>query len=337
MNDTWRLTLLRLTLIFLPSVFISCTVEKEKVTEQQIQVDVPDFNADSAYFFIEKQISFGPRIPNSNPHREAGDYLVSQFQKYGATVTVQEFDALTFDNQKLKLRNVIASFYPAAAKRILLAAHWDTRPFADKDKQNKEALFDGANDGASGVGVLLEIARALSQTEDAPEVGVDIILFDGEDWGEQEGYQGIISTPKGLDSWWCLGSQHWSVNKHRKNYSASYGILLDMVGARRAQFFREGVSMEYAPKIVEKVWSMAKQIGYSDYFVKQNVPAITDDHVYVNQLARIPMINIVQYQAGIGFFGEYHHTQQDNLSLISKETLKAVGATLLHVIYFEQP
>jgi len=337
MNDTWRMTLLPLMFVISLAVLISCSVEKEKVTEQQIHVAVPDFNADSAYFFVEKQVGFGPRIPNSNPHREAGDYLVSQFKKYGATVIEQEFEALTFDNQKLQLRNIISSFHPAATKRILLAAHWDTRPFADKDIHNKDALFDGANDGASGVGVLLEIARSLSQAEDPPEVGVDIILFDGEDWGEQEGYQGIISTPRGLDSWWCLGSQYWSVNKHRKNYSASYGILLDMVGARRTQFFREGVSMEYAPKIVEKVWSMANQIGFSDYFVNQNVPAITDDHVYVNQLARIPMIDIVQYKAGIGFFGEYHHTQKDNMSIISKETLKAVGATLLHVIYYEQP
>jgi len=337
MKDTWRIRLLPLTFIFLLTVFISCTVEKEKVTEQQIQVDVPDFNADSAYFFVEKQVSFGPRIPNSNPHREAGNYLASQFKKYGATVTEQQFDALTFDNQKLKLRNIIASFYPTATKRILLAAHWDTRPFADKDTHNKDAVFDGANDGASGAGVLLEIARALSLAEVPPEVGVDIILFDGEDWGEQEGYKGIISTPSGLDSWWCLGSQYWAANKHRKSYTASYGILLDMVGARRAQFFREGVSMEYAPKIVEKVWSMAKQIGYSDYFIKQNVPAITDDHVYVNQLAGIPMIDIVHYKAGIGFFGEYHHTQKDNMTLINKETLKAVGATLLHVIYYEKP
>jgi hypothetical protein len=243
-------------------VFTSCTVEKEKVTEQLIQVDVPDFNSDSAYFFVEKQVKFGPRIPNSQSHQEAGDYLVSQFSRYGATVVEQEFVATTFDNQKLNLRNIIASFYPEAPKRILLAAHWDTRPFADKDAQNRNASFDGANDGASGVGVLLEIGRVLSQ-RDSLSVGVDIILFDGEDWGEHDGDHGNISLPKGLDSWWCLGSQYWSKNKHKKNYSASYGILLDMVGARRSQFFREGASMTYAPKIVNKIWTMAGRIGYS--------------------------------------------------------------------------
>jgi len=317
-------------------VFNSCTVEKEKVTEQQIPINVPDFNSDSAYFFVQKQVSFGPRIPNSRSHKEAGDYLVSQFKSYGAAVIEQEFIEYSFDHKKLELRNIIASFYPETSKRILLAAHWDTRPFADKDIENRNVPFEGANDGASGVGVLLEIARVLSQN-DSLKVGIDIILFDGEDWGERDGDQNSISLPNGLDSWWCLGSQHWSKNKHKKSYSASYGILLDMVGARRSQFFREGASMTFAPKIVNKIWTMAGRIGYSDYFVKQDVPAITDDHIYVNQFAKIPMIDIVPYQAGIGFFGEYHHTQKDNLFIINKETLKAVGSTLLHVVYDEEP
>lgn len=331
-----RFSLLSAGLMFFLGFFNSCTVEKEKVNEYQVQVNVPDFNSDSAYFFVDKQVKFGPRIPNNRSHRDAGDYLVNQFKRYGATVVEQEFVATTFDNQKLNLRNIIASFFPAAPKRILLAAHWDTRPFADKDIQNRNAPFDGANDGASGVGVLLEIGRILSQS-DSLLVGVDIILFDGEDWGERNDDPGNISLPKGLDSWWCLGSQHWSKNKHKKNYSASYGILLDMVGARRSQFFREGASMTYAPKIVNKVWATASRIGYSDYFVKQDVPAITDDHIYVNQLAKIPMIDIIHHQAGIGFFGDYHHAQKDNMSIINKETLKAVGSTLLHVIYYEEP
>jgi len=314
----------------------ACSVEKEKLSEKLIQVKVPDFNADSAYYFVEKQVSFGPRIPNTQAHRRAGDYLVNQFKRYGATVTEQEFEATSFDYQNLELRNIIAAFNPEASTRILLAAHWDTRPFADRDSQNRNALFDGANDGASGVGVLLEIARVLSKQDSQP-IGVDIILFDGEDGGEREGDQHNSSLPKGLDSWWCLGSQHWSKSKDSKNYSASYGILLDMVGARRSQFFREGASMKYAPHVVEKVWTIANQIGYSDYFVKQNVGAITDDHIFVNQHAKIPMIDIVHYQAGLGFFGEYHHSQKDNMSIISKETLKAVGSTLLHVIYYEEP
>ncbi len=327
-----KLLLIWFCLFFI--VLTSCTVEKDKITEQLPSVDVPEFNADSAYFFVDRQVKFGPRIPNSQAHGETADYLINQLKKYGAAVVEQKFEATSFDNQKLNLRNIIASFQPEGSTRILLAAHWDTRPFADKDPQNKSAPFDGANDGASGVGVLLEIARVLSQ-QDSLTVGVDIILFDGEDWGEREGDSRDISLPEELDSWWCLGSQYWAKNKHTKNYSASYGILLDMVGARRSQFFREGVSMEYAPKIVDKVWTIAHSIGYSDYFVKQNVEAITDDHLFVNQLTKIPMIDIVPYRSGIGFFGEYHHTRDDNMSLISKETLKAVGSTLLHVIYYE--
>ena len=297
-------------------------------------VQVPKFNPDSAYHFVERQVKFGPRVPNTISHQRAADYFVNQFTKYGAKVIVQEFEATTFDNQHLKLKNIIASYFPDVKKRILLAAHWDTRPFADKDKGKKDSSFDGANDGASGVGVLMEIARTLGQNK-APGVGIDIILFDGEDWGERDG-EHQTNLREGLDSWWCLGSQYWAKNKHRKNYSAYYGILLDMVGAKRSQFFREGVSLEFAGQTVAKVWDMAAKIGYSDYFVKQDVASITDDHLYVNQLGKIPMIDIVHYQAGIGFFGDYHHTTKDNISLISKETLEAVGVTLLNVVYYEE-
>ncbi len=324
------------TLVLLASYFIySCGANKQtegKSTPPRI-VEVPNFNEDSAYFFIQTQVKFGPRVPNTIAHQKAAEYFVEQFSKNGANVMIQEFESSTFDNHRLKLKNIIASYFPQMKKRILLAAHWDTRPFADKDLQKKDTPFDGANDGASGVGVLLEIARVLANSK-SPNVGIDIILFDGEDWGEKEGMTSI-KPPQGQDSWWCLGSQYWTKNKHKKNYTASYGILLDMVGARRAQFYREEGSLEYASKTVEKVWNISTQIGYSDYFIKQNVGGITDDHVFVNQLSKIPMIDIVPYQAGIGFFGDYHHTTKDNMSLISKETLKAVGTTLLYVLYSE--
>jgi glutaminyl-peptide cyclotransferase len=221
---------------------VSCGRNQEQKKEPETPpkvVAVPEFNADSAYFFIEKQVAFGPRVPNTAPHRKAGEYFISTFKKYGATVTTQDFTATTFDNQKLNLRNIIATFYPEKTKRILLAAHWDTRPFADKDSEKRNAAFDGANDGASGVGVLLEIARVMSQ-QAAPDVGIDMILFDGEDWGEKDGEQGTHPLPNGLAEWWCLGSQYWSKNKHKPNYSAYYGILLDMVGGKNAQFAREG-------------------------------------------------------------------------------------------------
>jgi len=327
---------IRFVLIVVVIVAAACNSKKPPVEEKVVEriVAVPSFNADSAYQFVKTQVNFGPRVPNSTAHQKTAQYLIAQLKKNGAEVLVQEFDAVTFDQQKLHLKNIIARFYPEKQKRVLLAAHWDTRPFADKDPVKKDAAFDGANDGASGVAVLLEMARVFHQAKEVPAIGVDVILFDGEDWGEKEGTT-HSNLPEG-QSWWCLGSQYWAKNKLPKNYMAHYGILLDMVGSRRAQFFREEVSLQFAPQIVSKVWDRAAKIGYSDYFVRQNVAGITDDHLFVNQLGKIPMIDIVHYQAGIGFFGDYHHATKDNMSIISKETLGAVGNTLLNVIYYEE-
>jgi len=181
----------------------------------------------------------------------------------------------------------------------------------------------------------MEIARQLGSSA-APDVGVDLILFDGEDWGEKNDVMNQNPLPQGQDSWWCLGSQYWSKHKHKPNYSAYYGILLDMVGAKDSHFFQEGNSLEYAPKIVDKVWGIASRLGYSSIFVKQKEARITDDHLYINEVAKIPTIDIVHFDPGVGYFGDYHHSQKDNLSLISKETLGAVGTVLMNVIYYEE-
>ncbi len=310
---------------------------KEKAAESDKQVkniEVPPFNADSAYHYVATQVAFGPRIPNTAAHRQAADYFVETFKRFGAQITIQEFEAQNYAGHKLNLKNIVAAFNPEKSRRILLAAHWDTRPFSDKDPEKPRATFPGANDGASGVGVLLEIARVLSSNS-MPEVGVDIILFDGEDWGEPEGQQQTHPLPDGLQEWWCLGSQHWARNKHKPNYSAYYGILLDMVGARGAQFYREGYSMEFAPSIVEKVWGHARRLGYSHIFVPKTEGGVTDDHLFVNTIARIPMINIVHFEPGIGYFGDFHHSQKDNLELINAEMLGIVGTTVLNTIYYE--
>jgi Zn-dependent M28 family amino/carboxypeptidase len=325
-------------LLFL-SALISCK-EKDKKNGAAAEkpsrvVKVPDFNQDSAYLFVKQQVDFGPRIPNTKQHQLAGDFLIGYLKKSGAQVKVQEFESPTFDGHQLQLRNIIATYYPDKQKRILLAAHWDTRPFADKDHDQPNATFEGANDGGSGVGILLEVARIL-ETSAAPEVGVDIIFFDGEDWGERNGMQSSTTLPDGLKEWWCLGSQYWAKNKHRANYSAYYGILLDMVGASNAQFHREGYSLEFAPGIVDKVWSAGARLGYGHFFVKKNQDGIIDDHLFVNSIAKIPMIDIVSYDPGSGFFGDWHHSRKDNFALISKETLDAVGTTLVNVIYYEE-
>jgi hypothetical protein len=321
-------------------LFWGCKTDKrpEKEIEKDVAakppVEVPDFNADSAYFFIKKQVDFGPRIPNTPSHLHAQEFFISTFRAYNAKVEVQEFQETAYNGLVLNLKNIIASYYPDEKKRILLAAHWDTRPFADKDPSNPRDVFDGANDGGSGVGVLLEVARILAAAK-PNNVGVDIILFDGEDYGEPEFDDGNTTNTGRI--YWCLGSQYWSKNKHQRNYMAYYGILLDMVGAKNATFYKEGGSMQFARKVVDKVWKVGNAIGYDEYFINKTSPGITDDHIFVNRDAKIPMINIVEFnpETADSYFGAYHHTQEDNMSLIDRNTLKAVGQTLLYVIYNE--
>lgn len=300
--------------------------------EEAPVVIAPEFNPDSAYKYIAKQVAFGPRVPNTPAHYATGEWIIQKLREYGAKVEVQEFQMRAFDGKMLNLRNIVASYNPEAANRVLLAAHWDTRPFADKDAKDPKKPIDGANDGASGVGVLLEIARTIHTSGQKPEVGVDMIFFDGEDYGQPDD-----SEYPYQDDTWCLGSQYWSKNKHNPNYRANYGILLDMVGAEGAKFAREGTSMQYAKEIVDKVWKAGNSLGYSDYFKYVNAPAITDDHSYVNAWGNIRMIDIIEYNMSNpdDYFGPYHHRHTDNMDVISRNTLKAVGQTVLHVLYNE--
>ncbi|WP_266362134.1 M28 family peptidase [Tellurirhabdus rosea] len=293
-------------------------------------VKTPDFNADSAYAYVDAQVAFGPRVPNTEAHRRAGDYLIAKLKQLGATVTVQEFKATTYDGKTLNSRNIIGSLNPQAAKRILLASHWDSRPFADNDTTaaDRKKPVPGANDGASGVGVLLELARSIQQGNIKPTVGIDLIFFDAEDWGNSE-------LAKDEYGGFCLGSRHWAANKHQPNYTAYYGVLLDMVGAQNATFFKEGNSMQYAPSIVNQIWQTASDMGYSQYFVDQLGSAITDDHVPVNTIAKIPMIDIIHTQPGTGAFFPHWHTDTDNMAPIDRATLKAVGQVLLQTLYRE--
>ncbi|MEM9981145.1 MAG: M28 family peptidase [Bacteroidota bacterium] len=306
----------------------------EKESTQPL-VKTPAFNADTAYYYIEKQLSFGPRVPNSEAHQACATYLLETLDQMGAAIEVQNFTVTSYDQLELQGKNIIASINPKAEKRILLAAHWDTRRIADKEKDEakREQPIDGANDGASGVAVILEIIRTIQMAADKPQVGIDVILFDLEDDGVPEGmaYEGDNSET------WCHGSRHWSNNKHRPNYTAYYGILLDMVGGKGAKFKKEPYSMAYARGVVEKVWGIAQRLGYGNYFLNQTIQmpsgyGILDDHYFVNVDAKIPMIDIIDYDED---FGAFHHTQEDNISIIDKKTLKAVGQTVLQVIYQE--
>lgn len=308
------------------------TVNNTSSVAQDYKQVSPDFNSDSAYHFVDKQVAFGPRVPNSEAHKACGDYLVAELERFGATVTQQKADLKAFDGTILHARNIIGAFNPEKTDRVLLFAHWDTRPFSDKDpdEKNYHTPVQGANDGASGVGVLLEVARILK--EKAPDLGVDIIFFDAEDYGTPTFVHDI---PSGEG--WCLGSEYWSKNPHAPEYKARFGILLDMVGAPDATFYKEAISRQYAQGIVEKVWGTARDLGYGKYFIDKNVGGITDDHVPVNENRGIPSVDIIHLDLNTDSnFGWYHHTTKDDMNNVSKETLKAVGQTVLEVVYKEK-
>jgi len=308
--------------------------EKERVGGMKVErdnVDVPEFSGDSAYIYVERQVAFGPRVPNSIEHDNCGEWLSRELKRHGADVIVQKGKSKAFDGKILELSNIIGQYNLESKNRIMLYAHWDTRPFADKDVVRINEPIDGANDGASGVGVLLEIARQLG--EKAPNVGVDIVFFDGEDYGAPEG------TPSTNSSYlnWCLGSQLWAKQPHRYGYRARFGILLDMVGAKDAVFNREGTSMRYAPSVVRKVWSRAEKLGYGSLFQNRETPATVDDNLFVSELGGVPSVNIVDYRMNVipMGYGPFHHTHADNMDVIDRSTLEAVGKTVLSIVYTE--
>lgn len=291
---------------------------------------VPRFDADTAYAFTSKQVAFGPRVPGSDAHTNCKNWLVSKLSSYADTVYQQGFKARTYDQITRRGVNIIASINPEKQKRVLLMAHWDSRPFADADENSAlhRTPIDGANDGASGVAVLLELARQCKLQK--PDIGIDLVFFDLEDWGPPIDME--ISEPEN----WGLGSQYWSRNPHYYGYTASYGILLDMVGAKRAVFKKEYYSQYFAAHVVDKVWSAANDLGYANYFVDAEGGATTDDHYFVNTIANIPSIDIIHTESNnTSSFFKHWHTSTDNMEQIDPETLRVVGQVLLQVVFHE--
>lgn len=320
-------------LILIAFVFLNaCKSDKSQAsnTEETATTAVPSFNRDSAYSFVAEQVAFGSRVPGSEAHQNCKNWLVQKFQSYGATVIQQDFQAKTYYGKTLPATNIIAQFNPNIGKRIVLAAHWDSRHIADSplSTTRKTEPILGADDGGSGTAILVEIARQLQQNK--VDIGVDLVLFDAEDLGESGSEDPAAATT------WCLGSQHWARNLHAPDYRPQYGILLDMVGSKGAQFPIEQYSNQIAPQLVNDVWQLAENLGYSNYFPKTNGGGVTDDHYFVSTIAKIPMIDIInrstQTQTG---FGAYWHTHNDNLDIIDRKTLKAVGQLMLAVIYRE--
>lgn len=329
------LLLILVTIVIMLSVSCnSCQSTKAISTTNEIESYVmisPRFNADSAYEYIEKQLSYGPRVPSTPQHKECGDWLSTKLTELGAQVKEQKASLIHFEGQEIEIRNIIASYQPEKKDRVMLFAHWDSRPYADQEnsmeQRNKPIM--GADDGASGVGVLLEIARQLQKQPTT--IGIDIMLFDLEDWGQPSFDRNYIEG-----DWWCVGSRYWSENPHVDNYNPSYGILLDMVGANGATFMREGYSTEYAPQVLAKIWSTAANLGYNEYFVQQNGSYITDDHVPIIENMKIPCVDIINLKNSNTGFAPHWHTHNDNIRNISKETLHAVGQTVMEVIYKER-
>jgi len=303
-----------------------------KKSTKKERIVAPTFNADSAYIFIADQVAFGPRVPGTKAHSKCAIWLKDKLKNYGGKVIVQDFKTRTYDNITRNGKNIIASFNTESQKRLLLMAHWDSRPFADHDDNEElhNTPIDGANDGASGVGVLIEIARQFSIK--SPTVGVDIVLLDIEDWGPPHD-MGITYN----EEYWGLGSQYWAKNPHEYGYSAVFGILLDMVGAKNAEFRREYHSNREAGFVVDLVWNTAADLGYRDVFIDEPGGQITDDHYFVNKYAKIPSIDIIHLDPNSknkSFF-DHWHTINDNMENIDKQSLQIVGNVLMSVVYNE--
>lgn len=299
---------------------LAIMAEGESVAAGDVVINTPlvSFDADSAYAYVAKQVTFGPRVPNTEAHAKTGQWLAAELRRHGATVIEQKADLKAFDGTILKSTNIFGQFNPEKKDRILLLAHWDSRPWADKDPDpsNHKKPVDGANDGASGVGVLLELARQISMA--GISKGIDILFVDAEDWGSD-----------GDEDSWALGTKYFVENMPVKGYSPQVAVLLDMVGGKDATFCREYFSERSAPQISQQIWDIAERNGYGRFFLNKLGSAILDDHVQLIK-AGIPAIDIIEYhpedETG---FNPHWHTIYDNMDGISKETLGAVGNTVL--------
>lgn len=312
-------------LIFIMTFFLGmgCTKETQEHApdESPKQYEGILIAPDSVFRHIESQVSFGPRNPGSKGHAETMNFLLNYFSNTADTAFLQRFSSTVY-GKTYDMANIIASFSPEKSDRILLCAHWDTRPFADQDKNEVKRTHPilGANDGASGVAVLMEIAHILSKQK--PEIGIDIILFDGEDLGVSGDNDGFFQGSRYL-------AVHYPLPKPR------YGILLDLVGDKQAEFRYEPISREAHSVLLDGIWNIAKK-RRSPYFIHETGNAVSDDHVMLNQQG-IKTINIID----VNLVGntdpnprrQYWHTSQDTIENISSHTLADIGNVLLDFIF----
>ncbi len=359
--------LILFSILLISSSFLvtSCGLRKQAASNDVavLQPVGPAFCADSAFAFCEAQCEFGPRTMNSQAHEDCGAWIMEKFKSYGMSVTPQKALLKGYDGTMLRATNIIASYRPDLTDRILICAHWDSRPWADNDpdESNWHKPVLAANDGASGVAVMLEIARLLNlRSEECgvrsentsaadsmgikgnhnsqfsilnSQFGIDFLCFDAEDWGFPQWEE--ANDPGDT---WALGAQYWAANPHVDGYKARYGILLDMVGGQGAQFYQEQQSLRYARSIVDKVWRASQVVGFGSFFPTREGVGITDDHLPVNRVAKIPCIDIIPYypDCAQSSFGPTWHTVNDDMAHIDRNTLQAVGQTLVQVLWSEK-
>lgn len=296
-------------------------IEENTITFQK----GPNFPTQQAYQWIQKQVDFGPRVPGTQEHKACADWIYSNLEKYVDKINMQSLEVRVGDGSKKPCYNIFGQINPEAKERILFLAHWDTRPWADQeDPQSQDAIL-GADDGASGVGVLLAFTKVVKENNVFDkELGIDILFVDVEDYGK---------TEWGNDSY-AIGARKWAEDAKIKGYTAEMGILLDMVGAKDARFAMEGYSRQFAAQVIQKVWGVAQASGYGKYFVYKNGYPITDDHVQINKILNIPTIDIINLpENSRTAFVDHWHTQRDNMEVINQNTLEAVGQTLVNFIY----
>lgn len=273
-----------------------------------------EFDAAAAMRYVERQVAFGPRVPGTPAHRAMGDWLVSELRSRADTVIVQEWTHRTVDGTQLPMRNILARFRPADAKRVLYVAHWDTRPVSDKETDPALAArpVPGANDGGSGVAVLLGVADALKRTP--PGVGVDLLFVDGEDWGSFDTGNDVL-----------IGAKYFAEHLPTPDYQPLFGVLWDMVGDADPVFEQEANSVQAAPEVVQRVWTTAQRMGHGAIFTNRAGLAITDDHMPLNA-AGLRVIDVIDLDY------PWHHMTGDTPANVSAKTLGIVGDVAVAVI-----
>ncbi|MEO8294158.1 MAG: M28 family peptidase [Gemmatimonadota bacterium] len=276
-----------------------------------------EFDADPAFSYVERQMAFGNRIPGTLPHEQMADWLDSMVHARADSVVVQDWKHVTLKGDTIRMRNFIARFNPAATTRVLYLAHWDTRPIADSDSSSdKTRPVPGANDGASGVAVLLGVADALRKQP--PAVGVDLLFTDGEDFGVFSEKQDVL-----------IGSTYYA-NNPAPGPRPVFAVLWDMVGDRNLKIFAEGNSSVGAPEVVDRVWTTAEELGYSTYFDRSSRHTLEDDHIPFQKVG-ISAIDVVDFDY------PYWHTPEDTIDKVSSESIKIVGDVAVAVIRGVKP